>query len=138
MHCDEGWRECCPDEQADVVMSADSWTSCPSCTGAENNKRDLRRDELEAQLADAYGTLTLNEYEKLRGFVLEALAGLDKTRAADEPTFREDYEIYGAEEGTVQVSYSGRCEKCGLSVAFDLAKKFWPAEQTEEEEQTPS
>jgi hypothetical protein len=34
-------------------------------------------------------------------------------------TFREDYQIYGADEGTVHVGYSGSCEKCGLRIDFD-------------------
>jgi len=34
-------------------------------------------------------------------------------------SFREDYEIYGADEGTVTVSYSGSCTKCRLSLSFE-------------------
>jgi hypothetical protein len=52
-----------------------------------------------------------------------AEAGLDDgtftlavTPAGD--TFREDYEIYGAEDGTVTVTYSGSCQSCGLSLSF--------------------
>lgn len=37
----------------------------------------------------------------------------------ERPEFREDYEIYGAESGTVCISYSGRCNSCGLSVSWE-------------------
>ena len=33
--------------------------------------------------------------------------------------FREDYEIYGAETGTVTVSYHGECQRCGLKLVFE-------------------
>jgi hypothetical protein len=36
----------------------------------------------------------------------------------DPRTFREDYEIYVAEDGVVRVSYSGHCERCGSGVDF--------------------
>lgn len=35
-----------------------------------------------------------------------------------DPTFREDYEIYGAEDGTVMVSYGGSCTTCHLTLDF--------------------
>lgn len=37
----------------------------------------------------------------------------------DRPLFREDYEIYGAEDGAVIVSYSGVCEECNLRLQFE-------------------
>jgi len=33
-------------------------------------------------------------------------------------TFREDYEIYGAEDGTVMVSYHGQCGECKTKLEF--------------------
>lgn len=38
---------------------------------------------------------------------------------ADARTFREDYEIYGAETGTVTVSYRGECQRCNLLLEFE-------------------
>ncbi len=32
--------------------------------------------------------------------------------------FREDYEVYGAETGTVTVEYNGECQRCGLKLSF--------------------
>jgi hypothetical protein len=39
-------------------------------------------------------------------------------------TFREYYEIFGAETGTVGVSYSGRCDECGLRLDFEHAHEI--------------
>lgn len=44
-------------------------------------------------------------------------------------TFREDYEIYGAEEGVVNVSYSGHCKECSTGVDFEYTVQFWPVDQ---------
>jgi hypothetical protein len=41
------------------------------------------------------------------------------TVSAPGETFREDYEIYGAETGTVKVYYGGSCENCGLTLNFE-------------------
>jgi hypothetical protein len=38
--------------------------------------------------------------------------------AANDTRFREDYEIGGAETGTVTVSYRGECQQCGLLLEF--------------------
>jgi len=43
-------------------------------------------------------------------------------------TFREDYEFYGAEEGTVTAHYGGRCTECGLNVKFRHDEVVWTAE----------
>jgi hypothetical protein len=41
------------------------------------------------------------------------------TLGGPEPkTFREDYEIYGAQDGVVKVSYSGHCSRCGSGLDF--------------------
>jgi hypothetical protein len=37
-------------------------------------------------------------------------------------TFREDYEIGGAEEGEVEVTYSGSCTVCRLALQFSHAE----------------
>jgi len=53
-----------------------------------------------------------------------AAAGLDDgsfilSVQSAERTFREDYEIYGASDGTVKVDYGGSCTECGLSLSFN-------------------
>lgn len=35
------------------------------------------------------------------------------------PTFREDYEIYNAQNGTVRVAYSGHCTVCPCHLDFE-------------------
>jgi hypothetical protein len=37
-------------------------------------------------------------------------------------TFREDYEIYGADKGVVKVSYSGHCQNCGYGIDFEYER----------------
>jgi hypothetical protein len=79
-------------------MSARNYSACPRCTARAKKKADAAMAALaEAGLDD--GTL-----------------GITGRPARD--TFREDYEIYGADTGTVTVSYGGGCEECGLSVSF--------------------
>lgn len=39
-------------------------------------------------------------------------------------TFREDYEIFGAETGTISVCYSGHCDKCGLTLAINEKREI--------------
>jgi hypothetical protein len=45
------------------------------------------------------------------------------------PTFREDYEFYGGETGTLEISYHGQCTDCGLTLHVSEKREFWtPAE----------
>ena len=54
--------------------------------------------------------------------------GLEK--ATHDSTFREDYEIYGAQHGEIEVHYKGQCKACGLHVEFDHRRNFFsPAKQ---------
>lgn len=92
-------------------MSADNWAVCPRCD-------QRRQDEIRAMdidIAESYGSLTIEEFDRKR---LER----DEFAANKTPeTFREDYEIYGAEDGEVRVSYSGGCKNCGLGIKFEHA-----------------
>lgn len=99
-------------------MSADNWTTCKGCDIAAEAKSDVTR----AELAAAYGRVSREEYERLRAVADEAMA---KTLTARESTFREDYEIYGAETGTVTVSYSGKCTECGYGTSFESEHPIW-------------
>jgi len=58
-------------------------------------------------------------------------------READTPidhealrTFREDYEVYGAETGEVTASYSGRCSVCDVGLDFTIERGFYTREPT--------
>lgn len=80
-------------------MSASNYAACPRCTARARKEQEAAMARLAAAGLDD-GTFNL-------------------TVRPVGPTFREDYEIYGADSGTVHVGYSGRCETCGLSVDFD-------------------
>ena len=79
-------------------MSASNWAKCPRCAArAAKAQEGMMAKLAEAGLND--GTFTLNV--RVEG-----------------DTFREDYEIYGAEQGTIHVGYSGSCQTCGLHIDF--------------------
>lgn len=88
-------------------MSADNWAVCPRCMA---RARKAEADKL-AEVMASYGTVPVAEFDAAR-------AAIKPVRDQDYRTFREDYEIYGAEGGLVQVSYSGHCDVCGLSLDF--------------------
>lgn len=90
-------------------MSADNWAVCPRCLSRE----EKRKAELKVRARAAYGVMPIEEFDVLRA-------------EADEPidiqklhSFREDYEIYGADEGTVTVVYAGSCKVCSLALKFE-------------------
>jgi hypothetical protein len=89
-------------------MSADNWAKCPRCKARLGAEIARRGSEVEA----SYGQVPAAEY----GQAVSDLAEMATTPL--EATFREDYEIYGADEGTVVVSYSGFCEVCRLTLTF--------------------
>lgn len=94
-------------------MSADNWAICPRCKVRRQAEADAARVAAEA----AYGTASIEEFDRLRGKAANLAAWVD----ADVPetrTFGETYEIWGAAGGTVTVDYGGECSKCGLSLAF--------------------
>lgn len=91
-------------------MSADNWAHCPRCTRRGTERLEARETAVQA----LYGTVPVNEFDNARR---ELQAEKDKFARRD-PTFREDYEIYGAETGVVTVSYSGSCRECGLQLEF--------------------
>ena len=90
-------------------MSADNWAQCPRCAAL----RQTAIRDLLAKAAQAYGNAPVAEFDQMRK------AAADLECEASEPTFREDYEIFGAEAGEVVVSYGGSCARCGLSLKFD-------------------
>ena len=89
-------------------MSADNWAQCPRCV--KRHEKALR--EGAARVAEAYGKVPLEEWDRMRDWQSEAESELIRE------TFREDYEFYGAEDGEVVASYSGSCSECGLSLSF--------------------
>lgn len=88
-------------------MSADNWAICPNCV----TKARAAAERQRAAAVESYGNVTADEFQA-------RLAAVKDVRPEDFRTFREDYEIYGAEEGAVTVSYSGSCSTCGTSLQF--------------------
>lgn len=97
-------------------MSADNWTSCPACYQAAVCAYENARDAITAD----YGQVPMEEFEKRRA----ALEQPDRESQAFR-TFREDYEFYGANEGTVHWNYKGCCSNCNLSVEETGSKNFY-------------
>ena len=91
-------------------MSADNWAHCPCCTSVALAEFEAR----EAAVQASYGVVPVDEFDAARKRLADDKAAFERR----EPTFREDYEISGAEEGVISVSYSGRCRKCGLNLSF--------------------
>lgn len=99
-------------------MSADNWAICPRCKlgGEVEHQGNIDR------AAEAYGKVDPDEYEALREIARRPL-DLEPFR-----TFREDYEFYGADEGTVVATYEGECSVCSLHVKFRHERQFFDRE----------
>jgi hypothetical protein len=95
-----------------IAMSASNWAECPQC-----KKRQAKAIE-DALVAAGklYGTVPQSEYlaavKAAQGIATEALND-------GGGTLREDYGIYGAEDGIVKVSYYASCTRCGLEMGFE-------------------
>lgn len=91
-------------------MSADNWAQCPRCTAVGEAKLQAR----DAAVRASYGKVPVAEFDNARRQLAVDKASFERR----DPTFREDYEIYGAETGSITVSYSGECRECGLRLSF--------------------
>lgn len=91
-------------------MSANNWGRCPRCTAQKSRRLEAR----EAEVQQLYGTVSVQEFDKARQMLDEEMKEFEHRPA----NFREDYEIYGAEDGTVTVDYAGSCQDCGLRLSF--------------------
>lgn len=90
-------------------MSASNWAECPRC----KRRAQKAYDVAVKALAESYGKVPAAEYEAARDSLALGPVGRE---------FREDYEIYGADEGVVIVDYHGHCSKCGLELSFKETK----------------
>ena len=95
-------------------VSADNWTHCPRCTARTVRRLEKREDEVQA----LYGTVSVEAFNEARKVLADAKAAFERRR----PTFREDYEITGAETGTVTIAYGGSCSVCGLNLRFQIER----------------
>jgi hypothetical protein len=91
-------------------MSASNYAACPRCLARAKAAVEAQVRAVKA----AYGEIPADAYMERINEAMEASAAAGRVPE----TFREDYEICGAETGTVTVSYSGLCETCGLSLGF--------------------
>lgn len=98
-------------------MSASNWAICPACL----NKAQTELERLYQEIQASYGQLPLEEFDALR---TRHAAGINHDEFR---TFREDYEFYGAEDGTVVATYSGHCQKCNVGTDFVHRAPFWTA-----------
>jgi hypothetical protein len=95
-------------------MGASNYAVCPKCW---KEQVASEADALQRVLA-SYGKVLPDEF-------LAAQARLTTTRKDDfDRTFREDFEIYNDNEGSVHVDYHGMCSKCGVKLAFELEKEI--------------
>lgn len=88
-------------------MSADNWATCPRCYDRACKAADA---ELWAVMA-TYGKVPVEAFDRAR-------SKLAVPSEREFHTFREDYEISGADTGIVTVHYSGHCGTCGLNLKF--------------------
>ena len=95
-------------------MSADNWAICPRC----KSKRVKAADAAQRKADDAYGKVDVEEFDRLRSEA-RRMAAEAISESHDYRTFREDYEIYGAEDGEVVIRYSGGCTRCDLSLTVE-------------------
>jgi hypothetical protein len=104
-------------------VSADNWARCPKCT-------KQREDVLNAQgavLTDLYGKVSAGEFLAASEAANQAEADFLLWKDSSEArTFREDYEICGAAEGALSISYSGGCKTCNLQHSFTHEQVFYP------------
>jgi len=98
-------------------VSADNWTTCYACRTKHDGDIAERIAKEQKRLEHAYGTIPQDEYDALRAQAGAAVAAIREWPL--EKTFREDYEIYGAETGVVTVSYGGSCTVCGYGTSFE-------------------
>ena len=87
-------------------MSASNWNACPRCKATF----DAERAAAIVQVAESYGKVPIEEYEKLREVASRerpAILGL-----------REDYELGINGHGVFFVHYNGECVECGFQYSY--------------------
>jgi hypothetical protein len=74
--------------------------------------RQKRLAETRQEIADAYGNVSVEEFDAMRAALAES-----ETRGLRN-TLREDYEIFLSEKGEFYASYRGGCAECGFEHKF--------------------
>jgi hypothetical protein len=96
-------------------MTASNWAVCPKCVNLAN----VKAEQQVTAIQESYGKVTQQEYTAMLAAVPAPMSGNIGE------TFREDYEIYGAEQGEITVDYHGECTRCGLSLGFGITKHLY-------------
>jgi hypothetical protein len=102
-------------------VSADNWAKCPRCT----DSKQAEIDRLTEEMNESYSKVSVEKFMGLNKQLLAAKDAAFRAQNASE-TFREDYEIYGAEDGEIKIRYSGYCTECKLQVKIDVDHPFYP------------
>jgi hypothetical protein len=102
-------------------MSADYIGQCPRCL-EEADKVQLAKDEALRRQLDEVRTFTPELTD-----VIDLLEQAIEQNEAPEvkETFREYYEFYGADQGTVHWDFQGTCTVCELTVSFEGSHPFY-------------
>lgn len=96
-------------------MSDENYGTCPRCF-----KRAVKKYVADTQhLADAYGDVSREEYEKL-----QAKLGKPPHMGSMPESLRETYECYVDEDGELTIYYGCTCENCGFVYDFNHQEKL--------------
>jgi hypothetical protein len=100
----------------DPVTAVGNWAMCPRCkTTREDAAAEAHRNAIAA-----YGIVSVTKFDALRDEADRLSELIDNPPGAGQGrTFREDWEITGAEDGEVFVGYCGACTDCGLTLKFE-------------------
>ncbi len=98
-------------------MSADAYSVCPRCTF----RRKALVKQAQSELTAAYGHVSMEEYQVLQDRLTELERQVEEaenntSEYGDVCTLRENYEIYGAESGSLTIEYGGHCSVCNLTL----------------------
>lgn len=96
-------------------MSADNWAICPRCL----NRARKAEDDALAIIKESRRQAIAEDMPIPESVFTAAEAAVKRVEPEDYRTFREDYEFYGVESGTVSYDYSGYCDVCELSLSFN-------------------
>lgn len=107
-------------------MSADNWTTCPKCE--EDSAKALKAlfEGYEKYTADAYGKVPLEDFEAKRREFSTAILNLEERMESKAKNLREDYEFYGADTGTLTISYSCSCRVCNFQWEYNNTEEMMP------------
>ena len=93
-------------------MGADNWAKCPRCL----RQGELALANLKLQVDASYGVVSVEVFDQKRAVLVEEQEKLEGENTFR--TWRESWRIEGAEDGVVEIHYSGSCNICKLQMEF--------------------